>query len=65
MALFLQAHVVAYHVNQIDGSTDTVTLQPGQYAINPPGTWHTADVDGEATGIFITSGFGTQIRPRE
>lgn len=47
-----------------DGSTDTVALGPGEYAINPPGTWHTADVDGEATAVFITAGVGTQVRPR-
>jgi mannose-6-phosphate isomerase-like protein (cupin superfamily) len=52
------------HQEHADGSTDTVRLQPGEYAINPSGTWHTADIDGEATGVFITAGFGTEIRPR-
>ena len=46
-----------------DGSTATVVLGPGEYVINPPGTWHTADVDSDATGVFITAGTGTQIRP--
>ena len=41
-----------------------MTLQAGEYAINPPGTWHTADVDHEATGLFITAGMGTEHRPR-
>ena len=41
------------------------TLGPGEYAINPPGVWHTADVVGEATAIFITSGLGTDHRPRQ
>jgi mannose-6-phosphate isomerase-like protein (cupin superfamily) len=53
------------HQEHADGGTDTVTLNPGEYAVNPPGTWHTADVDGEATGVFITAGVGTEIRPRE
>jgi quercetin dioxygenase-like cupin family protein len=52
------------HQEHADGSTATVTLGPGQYAINPPGTWHTADIDGEATAVFITAGEGTDIRPR-
>jgi len=52
------------HQEMPDGATATVVLKPGQYAINEPGTWHTADVDGEATAVFITSGFGTEIRPR-
>jgi hypothetical protein len=47
-----------------DGTTQAVALAAGEYAINPPGTWHTADIDGEATGVFITAGAGTQIRPR-
>jgi quercetin dioxygenase-like cupin family protein len=47
-----------------DGRIEKVTLAPGEYAINPPGVWHTADVDGEATGMFITSGLGTENRPR-
>ena len=46
------------------GRTAKVTLGPGEYAINPPGVWHTVDVDAEATGVFITSGIGTQHRPR-
>ena len=52
------------HQELADGSTQTVTLEPGQYAINPPGAWHTADIDGTASAIFITSGIGTQHRPR-
>lgn len=47
-----------------DGSTNRVELTAGQYAINPPGVWHTADIDGEATGVFITPGAGTEVRPR-
>ena len=47
-----------------DGSTDSVTLRPKDYAINPPGVWHTADVAGEATALFITAGMGTENRPR-
>lgn len=47
-----------------DGTATSVTLAPGDYAINPPGCWHTADVEGEATAVFITPGLGTQGRPR-
>lgn len=46
------------------GRADTVTLGPGEYAINPPGVWHTADVAGEAKALFITPGIGTEHRPR-
>jgi len=52
------------HQEHPDGSRSRVTLEPGQYAINAPGVWHTADISGTATGVFITAGMGTQIRPR-
>ena len=47
-----------------DGTTRRATLRPGEYAINPRGAWHTADVEGEATALFITVGMGTEHRPR-
>jgi mannose-6-phosphate isomerase-like protein (cupin superfamily) len=47
-----------------DGETATVTLAAGEAVVNPPGTWHTADVDAPCTAVFITSGRGTQVRPR-
>lgn len=52
------------HQEAADGSVTTVTLGPGEYAVNPPGVWHTADVEGEATALFITAGQGTQHRQR-
>lgn len=52
------------HQEMADGSTATVTIGAGDYAINPPGCWHTADVTGEATALFITAGLGTVHRPR-
>ncbi len=55
---------ITLHQQHAGGARDTVTLGPGEYAINPPGTWHTADVEGEATAVFITCGLGTEHRPR-
>ena len=54
------------HQEHPDGRTETVTLAAGDYAINPPGVWHTADVPAgtTATAIFITPGEGTAHRPR-
>ena len=52
------------HQEMADGSTATSVIGPGEYAINPPGAWHTVDVDGEASALFITAGLGTQHRPR-
>jgi hypothetical protein len=49
---------------ELDGVTTTVTLKAGDGVVNTPGTWHTADVSGSATGLFITSGEGTTHRPR-
>ena len=55
---------ITLHQEHADGTQSTAVLAPGEYAINPPGTWHTADVTGEATAVFITAGLGTQHRPR-
>jgi len=59
------AGTMTLHQERADGSTHSVTLATGQYAINEPGTWHTADVVGTATALFITAGLGTQHRPRQ
>ena len=47
-----------------DGSEHRIRLTRGEYAINPPGTWHTADIDAPAEALFITAGEGTQHRAR-
>lgn len=52
------------HQEQPNGSVTTVTIGAGDYAINPPGVWHTADISGEAIAVFITAGEGTENRPR-
>ena len=52
------------HQEWPDGASATLTLGPGEYAINPPGVWHTADIAGAASALFITAGAGTQHRPR-
>lgn len=52
------------HQTFADGSTATTTIGSGEYAINPPGCWHTADIAGAATALFITAGLGTQAQPR-
>jgi quercetin dioxygenase-like cupin family protein len=52
------------HQELADGSTHTYELGPGDYAINPPGAWHTADADGPVVALFITVGKDTTHRPR-
>lgn len=51
-------------LQEIDGAVVRTHLRPGEYAINEPGVWHTADVEGPATAVFITAGAGTQHRER-
>jgi len=51
-------------IQELDGEHVRTTLGPGEYAINAPGVWHTADVDDHATAVFITAGEGTEHRPR-
>lgn len=55
---------IVLHQEHPDGAHTQISLSPGHYAVNAPGVWHTADVTGNATGLFITAGMGTQIRPR-
>ena len=55
---------IVLHQELADGTAQSITLKPGEYAVNPPGCWHTADVDGEASALFITAGAGTEHRPR-
>ena len=47
-----------------DGQVISVQISTGQYAINEPGVWHTADVKESCTALFITAGLGTQHRNR-
>jgi hypothetical protein len=58
------AGAITLRQQQSDGTVTSVRLGAGQYAINPPGVWHTADVEGPSTAVFITAGEGTQHRPR-
>lgn len=55
---------ITLHQEGAGGVVTTTELQPGQYAINEAGVWHTADVSGSATAVFITAGLGTSHRPR-
>jgi len=55
---------ITLHQEQPDSTRSSLRLGPGQFAVNEPGTWHTADVDAAATAVFITAGTGTQHRPR-
>lgn len=56
-----EIRLIQEHAN---GAHETVHLKAGEYAINPPGVWHTADIDETATALFITAGEGTEGRPR-
>ncbi len=56
---------IRLHQQLVDGALVTVDLGPGEYAVNAPGVWHTADVlEGPATAVFITAGAGTELKPR-
>lgn len=49
---------------EVDGEHESVELRSGEATINPPGIWHTADLDGPARILTITPGIGTEHRPR-
>jgi mannose-6-phosphate isomerase-like protein (cupin superfamily) len=59
----VQGHMTL-HQDLPDGSSQSWDLGPGDYAINPPGAWHTADADEPVVALFITAGKGTTHRPR-
>ena len=46
-----------------DGVRST-TIKSGEAIVNPPGVWHTMDVEAPATALFITPSSGTEVRPR-
>ncbi len=52
------------HQDLPDGEKRSIELAAGDYAINPPGAWHTADTDGPVVAMFITVGQGTTHKPR-
>jgi len=52
------------HQELPDGTKRSHELGPAEYAINPPGAWHTADADGPVVALFITVGKGTTHKPR-
>ena len=51
-------------IQELPDGTQKVELRAGDYAINPRGVWHTADVTSQATALFITAGRGTEHRAR-
>ncbi len=51
-------------IQEIDGEEKCIPLRSGQYAINPAGVWHTADIIRPAEAVFVTAGEGTEHRPR-
>jgi quercetin dioxygenase-like cupin family protein len=55
---------IVLHQEAADGNASATTLRAGEYAINPPSVWHTADVTHPATVLFVTAGLGTRHRPR-
>lgn len=58
------AGAMVLHQEFPDGARKTTSLEAGEFAINPRGVWHIADVEESATAIFITAGEGTEMRPR-
>ena len=63
VVLCTSGRITLYQENAA-GVVSTLVLGPGQYAVNQAGIWHTADVEGHATALFVTAGSGTQHRPR-
>ena len=51
-------------IQELPDGLQKVALRAGDYAVNPRGAWHTADIASHATAVFNTAGVGTEHRPR-
>lgn len=51
-------------VQERDGEEVLIPMTAGQAAINPKGTWHTANVAEPGRVLYVTPGLGTEHRPR-
>ena len=47
-----------------DGKETSILLRQNDFAIVPPGVWHTANVPEPGAALYITPGKGTQNRAR-
>jgi hypothetical protein len=54
---------VELHLERDDWRDTLVLDKPGDYALVPPNTWHTAKVRKPSRLFFITPGEGTENRP--
>ena len=53
---------VTFILEQPDGNIEMTLNKPGDYALVPKGTWHTAATSVESVMLFITAGEGTEHR---
>jgi uncharacterized cupin superfamily protein len=51
-------------IQEVEGTERLIELRPGLAVVNPKGVWHTATVHEPGRALFITSGRGTEHRPR-
>ena len=51
-------------VQEVEGVEVVARLEVGEYVVNEPGVWHTANDTGPCTALFITAGEGTEHRAR-
>ncbi|MES1191629.1 MAG: WxcM-like domain-containing protein [Steroidobacter sp.] len=54
---------VTFILEQSGGDKEMTLNKPGDYALVPKGTWHTATTSVESVMLFITAGEGTEHRP--
>jgi len=62
--LVVCVHGTATLHQEHEGVVTSVVLGPGDAVVNPPGVWHTADVETPCTMLFVTAGLDTEHRPR-
>ncbi|MCO5144013.1 MAG: cupin domain-containing protein [Oligoflexia bacterium] len=52
-------------IQLIEDKEISIVLKRGDFAINKKNVWHTANVSGKASAVFITTGFGTKNKERK
>jgi mannose-6-phosphate isomerase-like protein (cupin superfamily) len=60
--VMLQAGRATLRLREAGGDRDVLLAAPGDYAIVPAGTWHTARVAEPTRMLFMTPGEGTENR---
>ncbi len=61
----LMSGAVRFLLEEAEGIRELQLTQPGDFALVPPGIWHTARTEVPTRMLFLTPGAGTEHRPMD